>query len=264
MKKILLSALIVLVLSIPELSYAKKFIIQKDIIHSAKERKVHPLEKEFTRPRNISNINSRDYNKILVLLIDFQEDSLSTTTGNGKFLQDPTGYSFPIGRPPHDQTYFSMQLEALTYYYDAVSFGNYQAEIDIFPQAVAGEDFTGYTLPHDMSYYNPIGAGSELMIERFEQYFLDCFNTADEDENINLSEYLDKINYYTKNVDIYLNKWGKNEPDIKKQFGLYYRYFGVFIEQGKWKKLLRHPILAFGMYWLRFLVGVKYIMRSKG
>ncbi len=85
-----------------------------------------------------------------------------------------------------------------------------------------------------------------------------------EDENINLSEYLDNINYYTKNVDIYLNKWGKNEPDIKKQFGLYYRYFGVFIEQGKWKKLLRHPILAFGMYWLRFLVGVKYIMRSKG
>ena len=57
--------------------------------------------------------------------------------------------------------------------------------------------------------------------------------------------------------------WGKNDPDIKKQLGLLYRYFGVFIEQGKWKKLLRHPILTFGMYFLRFLVGVKYIMRSK-
>jgi len=213
MKKILLSALIVLVLSIPELSYAKKFIIQKDIIHSAKERKVHPLEKEFTRPRNISNISSRDYNKILVLLIDFQEDSLSTTTGNGKFLQDPTGYSFPIGRPPHDQTYFSMQLEALTYYYDAVSFGDFQAEIDIFPQAVAGEDFMGYTLPHEMSYYNPIGAGSELMIERFEQYFLDCFNTADEDENIDFSQYEHFI-FIHAGSDWQHDVWGDTPSDL--------------------------------------------------
>ena len=190
MKKILLSALIVLVLIIPELSYAKKFIIRKDITQTITERKVHPLEKEFSKPRIITDINSRNYNKILVLLIDFQEDSLSTTTtGNGKFVQDPTGYSFPIGKPPHDQAYFSMQLEALKYYYDAVSFGAYQAEIDVFPQFVAGEDFSGYTLPHKMSYYNPIGASSELMIERFEQYFLDCFNTADDDENINFSEY---------------------------------------------------------------------------
>ena len=189
MKKLLLSALIVMVLSIPELSYAKKFIISKDIAPSVVERKVHPLQKELSRPRNINSINSRNYNKVLVLLIDFQEDSLSTTTGNGKFLQDATGYTFPIGRPPHDQTYFSMQLEALTHYYDAVSLGDYQAEVDIFPQAVAGEDFTGYTLPNEMSFYNPIGASPELMIERFEQYFLDCFNEADEDENIDFSQY---------------------------------------------------------------------------
>ena len=189
MKKILLSALIVLLLNIPELSYAKKFILQKNTTPIAIERKVHPLEKEFTKPRNITDINRRNYNKLLVLLIDFPEDSLSTTTGTGKFLQDATGYSFPIGKPPHDQAYFSMQLEALRYYYDAVSLGAYQADIDVFPQAVVGEDFTGYTLPHEMSYYNPIGASSELMIERFEQYFLDCFNKADEDENIDFSQY---------------------------------------------------------------------------
>lgn len=189
MKKILLSALIVLVLIIPELSYAKKFIIRKDITPTAAERKVHPLEKEFTKPRKITDINKRNYNKLLVLLIDFQEDNLSTTTGTGKFLQDATGYSFSLGKPPHDHAYFSMQLEALRYYYDAVSFGDYQTDVDVFPQAVVGEDFTGYTLPHEMSFYNPIGASSELMIERFEQYFLDCFNKADEDENIDFSEY---------------------------------------------------------------------------
>ncbi|MCD6176450.1 MAG: hypothetical protein J7K29_01265, partial [Candidatus Cloacimonetes bacterium] len=189
MKKILLSALIVLALTIPKLSYAKKFIVRKDIAPTTKERKVHPLEKEFSRPRNITNINRRDYNKLLVLLIDFPEDSLSITTGTGKFLQDATGFSFPIGRPPHDQTYFTLQLEALTHYYNAVSLGDFQVEVDIFPQAVAGEDFTGYTLPHEMSYYNPIGASSELMIERFEQYFLDCFNEADYDDNIDFSQY---------------------------------------------------------------------------
>ncbi len=189
MKKILLSALIVLVLIIPKLSYAKKLILRKDIAPTTKERKVHPLEKEFCKPRNITEINRRNYNKLLVLLIDFQEDSLSTTTGNGKFLQDATGYSFPIGKPPHDHAYFSMQLEALRYYYDAVSFGDFQADIDIFPQPVIGEVYSGYTLPHEMPYYNPIGANSELMTERFEQYFLDCFNKADEDENIDFSQY---------------------------------------------------------------------------
>ena len=189
MKKILLSALIVLVLIIPKLSHAKKFILRKDMTQKTFEQKIHPLETEFSKPRNITEINRRNYNKVLVLLIDFQEDSLSTTTGNGKFLQDPEGYSFPIGKPPHDHTYFSMQLEALTYYYDAVSFGDYQADIDIFPQPVIDEEFSGYTLPHEMSYYNPIGANSELQIERFEQYFLDCFNKADEDENIDFSQY---------------------------------------------------------------------------
>ncbi len=83
------------------------------------------------------------------------------------------------------------------------------------------------------------------------------------ESEFNLKEYINKKGYYAQSFDTYINKWGKNDPDIKKQFGLFYRYFGVFIEQGKWKKLLRHPILTFGMYFLRFLVGVKYIMRSK-
>ncbi len=181
--------MIVLILIIPKLSFAKKFIIRKDLEQIAIERKVHPLEYKLSGTRKIDNTNRRDFNKLLVLLIEFQEDSLSTTTGNGRFLQDDTGYSFPVAKPPHDQTYFAMQLDALKYYYDAVSLGDFQVETDIFPQAVMGEEFTGYTLPHEMSYYYPIGASSELIIERFEQYFLDCFTTADVDENIDFSQY---------------------------------------------------------------------------
>lgn len=77
----------------------------------------------------------------------------------------------------------------------------------------------------------------------------------------NLNKYLEKKKYYSKNVDVYIKKWGKNDPDVKKQFGFCYRFAGVFVENGKWRKLLRHPFLAGGMYFLRFLVGLKYLIR---
>ena len=75
------------------------------------------------------------------------------------------------------------------------------------------------------------------------------------ESEFSLTKYLAKKEYYSKNLDAYIAKWGKNDPDIKKQFGFSYRFFGVFIENGKWKKLVRHPILACGMYFLRILVG---------
>ena len=81
------------------------------------------------------------------------------------------------------------------------------------------------------------------------------------ESEFSLKKYLAKKKYYSKNLDVYIEKWGKNDPDIKKQFGFFYRFFDVFIEKGKWKKLLRHPFLAIGMYFLRILVGVKYITR---
>jgi glycosyltransferase involved in cell wall biosynthesis len=81
------------------------------------------------------------------------------------------------------------------------------------------------------------------------------------EEEFSLRKYLAKKEYYSKNLDIYIKKWGENDPDVKKQFGFYYRFFGVFIENGKWRELIRHPILAIGMYFLRFLIGIKYSTR---
>ena len=78
-------------------------------------------------------------------------------------------------------------------------------------------------------------------------------------ENNNLKEYLFKKSYYASNFDNYFKKWG-NDKTSRKQFGLFYRYFLVFIENGKWKKLIAHPIYAFSMYFLRFLVGVVFIL----
>lgn len=80
------------------------------------------------------------------------------------------------------------------------------------------------------------------------------------ESNFNLSAYIRKKRYYIKSFDNYIQKWGQDDPDIKKQFSPYYRFFGVFTENGKWKKLVFYPILTFGMYFLRFLVGVTFLV----
>ncbi len=81
------------------------------------------------------------------------------------------------------------------------------------------------------------------------------------EQNFNLLRYLNKKSYYIKSFYTYVKKWGKEDSDIKKQLGFYYRYFGVFIENGKWKKLLAHPFLTFAMYFLRMLVGIKFLLK---
>lgn len=79
----------------------------------------------------------------------------------------------------------------------------------------------------------------------------------------NLKKYLLKKGYYSGNMDVYIEKWGKDDSDLKKQFGLYYRFIGVFLENGKWTKLIAHPILTLGMYYLRILVGASFIINRK-
>lgn len=80
--------------------------------------------------------------------------------------------------------------------------------------------------------------------------------------DFNLKRYLQKKVYYARSFDVYIAKWGKRDPDIKKQFGIWYRYFEVFIENGKWKILVRHPLLTMGMYFLKIFVGIVYILRK--
>ena len=83
------------------------------------------------------------------------------------------------------------------------------------------------------------------------------------ESDFQLVPYLKKKSYYAKGFDGYINKWGRDDPDIRKQFGLWYRFFGVFLEDGKWTRLVRHPVLTAGMYTLRFLVGLTYVFRRR-
>jgi len=83
------------------------------------------------------------------------------------------------------------------------------------------------------------------------------------EEELTFRRYLNKKRKYATTAEVYLQKWGKDDPEIQRQFGFYYRYFGVFIENGKWKKLLKHPFLTTGMYFLRIMVGLNFLRRLK-
>jgi len=79
------------------------------------------------------------------------------------------------------------------------------------------------------------------------------------EKQLTLRRVLEKKAYYSKSIADYKAKW-PNHPALKKQFGFYYRFFVVFVEKGKWRKLLRHPILALVMYFERFAIGLTYLL----
>lgn len=82
------------------------------------------------------------------------------------------------------------------------------------------------------------------------------------ESDFNLKKYITKKGYYAQTFEAYAQKWGHDDPDVRKQLGLGYRFFGVFWENGKWRRLISRPDLALGMYFLRFLVGLQYLRKS--
>ncbi len=83
------------------------------------------------------------------------------------------------------------------------------------------------------------------------------------EKNMTLKKFLAKKKYYSKNLDLYVAKWGKTDKDIKKQLGFYYRFFGVFLENGKAKKFLAHPCLVIGVYFIKILIGINFVFRKR-
>ncbi len=80
--------------------------------------------------------------------------------------------------------------------------------------------------------------------------------------DLNFIEVLKKKKNYSNNFNKYIQKWGKKDKDLKKQFGIYYRFFGVFIEN---KKKIIFLIKNFNLYFIFFLnkviVGLFFLLR---
>ena len=79
------------------------------------------------------------------------------------------------------------------------------------------------------------------------------------EEGLTLGSYLAKKREYAKTFESYIEKWGGDDPDVRRQFSPRFRFLGVFIEGGKWRRLLSKPHLALGMFCLRILVGVSFL-----
>ena len=82
------------------------------------------------------------------------------------------------------------------------------------------------------------------------------------EQRLTFKRMLEKKAYYTKSFAAYQAKWA-GHPAVKRQFSPWYRFVGVFCEQGKWKRLLRQPLLALVMYAERLAVGLVYLANRK-
>lgn len=79
------------------------------------------------------------------------------------------------------------------------------------------------------------------------------------ESGFNIKGYLEKKKYYAKGIENYAKKWGPNDLVTMNQIGIWYRLVGVFVEEGKWRKLIRDPPLMIAMYYLRFRVALAYL-----
>ena len=174
---------------IPQFLYAEKMIFPKQQENRLRT-KHHPMETLLSSEKgamftNETKSRADNYNKLLVLLVDFQEDSDPLTTGNGKFLTEADStYPITLGSPPHDREYYEYEIESVKYYYKAASLNLYDLHYEVYPK-----NHQAYTLPHPMSYYNPLNAPNELFVERVEEYFTDIFAAADADSAIHFADY---------------------------------------------------------------------------
>lgn len=75
-------------------------------------------------------------------------------------------------------------------------------------------------------------------------------------DDISLIDYFKKKSYYAKSMSLYANRW-----PIDKCLNFKYRCFDVFVQDGKWKKIVRHPILSLGILFIIFVRGLIYVTR---
>ena len=80
------------------------------------------------------------------------------------------------------------------------------------------------------------------------------------EKRLSFRKMLSKKAYYTKSFAVYRAKW-PGHPAVKKQFSPFYRFLCVFFEKGKWRKVLRHPLLFAITMFERAAVGLVYLVR---
>jgi len=152
---------------------------------------------------------------VLVLRINFLEDSTPLTTGNGKMTLEPdTSYGQEYideernlyYEPPHDSLYFHFLMESLRNYYWDDSNQKLWLEWKIVPE----QKDSSYTLPHKMTYYgDPYNFVSGLF-----NLLKDAVAVSDTDTqaNIDFSEFDSYIIFHAGSM--WQTDWGDSPYDL--------------------------------------------------
>jgi len=94
------------------------------------------------------------------------------------------------------------------------------------------------------------------MIGKTKEIYAHVFH---DESSFAINKYIGKKRSYFDDLQIYQKKW-VGHPEVKKQMGMWYRMVWVFIENNKWRRLFRHPILSVAMLLLRTMVGFEFLL----
>lgn len=122
--------------------------------------------------------------KILAIRVEFQPDTLRTTTGDGSFNSGipPDVRIDPL---PHNQRYFQDQLLFLKNFYEDISAGGVNLDIHEAVYPLAPD--SAYLLPHPMWHYNYNNEDYlDLCLARL---FRDAWTAASKDNDIDFSDF---------------------------------------------------------------------------
>ncbi|MBL0060351.1 MAG: T9SS type A sorting domain-containing protein [bacterium] len=120
--------------------------------------------------------------RLCAIRVEFQEDDLTGTTGNGTF-----GTGFPdsllIDPLPHDRQYFVDHLSFLDHYFSTASNGELDFQrADVYPSG----DNAAYLLAYPMWHYN-FNSDTALLNQRLVELFAQSVTLADTD--VDFSQY---------------------------------------------------------------------------
>jgi M6 family metalloprotease-like protein len=157
------------------------------------EQKSPPFERSRFKPTNADierirklQAGGTDTVRVLCLRVEFQSDTTTLTTGNGKmdtlgFLSPDSGLFYD---PPHFKRYFERQMEGLRSFYQAQTLGKLYVEYTVMP---SGEKAC-YQLPREMQFYGDT-ISSDAIEMGLVRLMNDAIKVADDDPEIHFGDY---------------------------------------------------------------------------
>ncbi len=156
----------------------------------------------------------QDVLRICAIRVEFAHvpDPAGITGAGGRFDLRDLRAEIPIDPPPHDRKYFSKHMEALAYYYDAMSYGSLKIEAEVFPL----DNDSAYELP-DIGDYNPEGGVYTWSLDGLELFFRDAIIVADQDPELDFRDF-DAVVIFHAGSDWQNDIYGDTPYDIPSFF----------------------------------------------